>query len=84
VKSHPGVLFTDGRYAELANREVLDLEKSIYQADFAAKLAAGCHSLGGSPSGGRGACCEPQAPFRTLRCREAVDLVPSTNEVENG
>lgn len=76
-----GVFFTDGRYAEQSRREVPELRRDIYTADFPAAFARACRDLGLSRVGFEAAGVTYRF-YQDLSGAESVELVPVTDEVE--
>jgi len=82
LTAEQGVFLTDGRYTEQSRREVPQLERRTYGADFATAFAQACHDLGAS----RVAFESSGVTYRFYEdLREKapdVELLPTRDEIE--
>ncbi|HEX9410359.1 MAG TPA: aminopeptidase P family protein [Actinomycetota bacterium] len=75
-----GVFLTDGRYAQQSRREVPDLRRVTYRAEFAPRFAEACRGLGA----GRVAFESAGVTHRTYTqlVEAGIGLIPTVEEVE--
>jgi Xaa-Pro aminopeptidase len=75
-----GVFLTDGRYAQQSRREVPDLRRITYRAEFAPRFAEACRGLGA----GRVVFESAGVTHRTYRqlVETGIGLIPTVEEVE--
>ncbi len=76
------VFLTDGRYTEQSRREVPDLKRATYAADFAGAFAEACRDAGVARVGFESAGVTYRF-YEDLRDKaEGIELVPTRDEVE--
>jgi Xaa-Pro aminopeptidase len=82
VGAERAVFFTDGRYTEQSRREVPDLAREMYTADFPAVFERACRELGASRVAFEAAGVTYRF-YQDLSGAEGVELVPVIDEVEH-